>query len=50
MAQAVVKMLDNPEFARKCGENARHKLIEDYDPNVLKEKEIAVYQSVLSRA
>jgi len=47
LAEAVLKMLDDPKSARRYGEAAKHKLIEEYDPESLRRKEIAMYEKVL---
>jgi len=48
MAGVVIKMLDNPELARKFSESARDKLAKEYNPQTLKEKEIEIYKSILN--
>jgi len=48
MAGAVIKMLENPELARKFGESARDKLAKEYNPQTLNEKEIEIYKSILN--
>lgn len=50
MAYAVIKMLESPKLAKKCGESARQKLIKEYNPQTLNEKEIEIYKSVLNTA
>jgi len=47
MAEAVIRILDDQLLARKCGEGAWHKLMEEYNPEILKRREIAVYEKVL---
>lgn len=47
MAEAVLKMLNDPKSARRYGEAAKRKLMEEYDPESLKRKEIATYERVL---
>jgi len=49
MAEAVVRILRNPKLAKKCGEGARKKLIEEYDPEELREKELEVYRRILNK-
>jgi len=47
MAEAVIELLDNPDLARKCGEGAWRKLMKEYNPETLKEKEIEIYKMIL---
>jgi len=47
MADAVIRMLSDQSLARKCGTEARRKLIKEYDPEVLRNKEIEIYKSIL---
>lgn len=49
MAEAVIKILDNPVLARKCGEGARRKLVEEYNPEAIKREEIEIYENILDK-
>jgi len=50
MAEAVLRMLKDEALAKRCGKRARQKLIEEYDPESLKEKEIKIYEEILSNS
>ena len=47
MAEAVITTLENPVLARKCGEGARRKLVEEHNPEDVKRKEVEVYEKIL---
>jgi len=47
MADAVIRMLNDQSLARNCGTEARRKLIKEYDPEVLRNKEFEIYRSIL---
>lgn len=49
MAEAVIRMLKDQAFAEKCGERARQKLVEEYNPEGLKKKEIKIYENILNK-
>jgi len=50
MADAVIRMLNDSVLAKKCGEGARRKLIEEYNPETLRKKEIEIYRRILQKS
>jgi len=48
MADAVIRLLRDPALARRYGEASRRKLMEEYNPETLRGKEIEIYRRILN--
>lgn len=50
LAQAILRVIQDPRFERRLGENARHRIDESFSARSMAEQLLAVYQGELKRA
>jgi len=49
LADAIIKILSNPELAKKMGEAGRKRAIEKFDEKMVLEKELKIYQELINK-
>jgi len=50
LAEAIIKLLNNPEMRRKIGQNARRHVVENYDWEIITDKIEGIYRVMLDNA
>ena len=49
LAQAILKILENPELAEKFAQNARQRAVNMFDERLVLERQLEVYQRLIKR-
>jgi len=49
LADAIIKILSNPELAKKMGQAGRKRVIENFDEKMVLEKELKIYQELINK-